>query len=179
MQHGHKRLGALDVWLQRGARRQQEVEARRVPRDTRAEERRHARLVGAVKRGTPGYKQLDQGRAAAYARTHQRREAAAVGAVERHRGSDKEACTVEVASLAAEVQWRLAEPVGHVEEIQAPLQEDAGDSPVAVLTRGVQRGAIELTAQRGLTCVPARVAGGLHRLDVTQSGCFAQTHPQT
>ena len=56
LQHGHERLGTLGVWLQGSASRQQEVEARRVPRDARAEERGHAHLVDAVERGAAANK---------------------------------------------------------------------------------------------------------------------------
>ena len=152
LQHGHERLGPLDVWLQSRASRQQEVKARRVPRDARAEQRGHAHLVDAVKRGAAANQQLDQGSTATHARTHQRRETAAVGAVEEalqamcviRRRIDEEARAAEVAALAAKVQRRLTEPVGHVEEIPAALQQDAGDSLVTVFACGVQGGAVEL-----------------------------------
>ena len=51
LQHGHERLGPLDVWLQSRASRQQEFKARRVPGDACAEQRGHAHLVDAVKSG--------------------------------------------------------------------------------------------------------------------------------
>ena len=153
LQHGHERLGPLDVWLQSRASRQQEVKARRVPRDARAEQRGHAHLVDAVERGAAANQQLDQGSTAAHARTHQRRETAAVGAVKAlqamciiRRRIDKKARAAEVAALAAKVQRRLTEPVGHVEEIPAALQQDAGDSLVTVFACGVQSGAVELAA---------------------------------
>ena len=153
LQHGHERLGPLDVWLQSRASRQQEVKARRVPRDACAEQRGHAHLVDAVERGAAANQQLDQGSTAAHARTHQRRETAAVGAVKAlqamciiRRRIDKKARAAEVAALAAKVQRRLTEPVGHVEEIPAALQQDAGDSLVTVFACGVQSGAVEFAA---------------------------------
>ena len=154
LQHGHERLGPLDVWLQSRASRQQEFKARRVPGDACAEQRGHAHLVDAVKRGAAANQQLDQRSTATHARTHQRRETAAVGAVEEaleamciiRRRIDEEARAAEVAALAAKVQRRLTEPVGHVEEIPAALQQDAGDSLVTVFACGVQSGAVELAA---------------------------------